>query len=89
MLRLFAETVAKAAFKLALLEDPTKEGSGLVWLHKDGKLTVTPLTTKPKTLRLRQITRVIWKANSNSLILTGEAIADKRQVDFAIIQREV
>ena len=89
MLRLIAETVAKAAFKLALLEDPIKEGTGLVWLHKDGKLVLVPLDTKPKTLRLIKVTKLVWKPTSDSLLLNGLAQADDRTVDFAIIQREV
>lgn len=89
MIRLLAETVAKAAFKLALLEDPIKEGSGLVWLYKDGKLVIAPLDAKPKTLCLREVTRLVWKATSNSLILNGIAKADNKAVTFAIIQREV
>jgi len=88
MLRLFAETVAKAAFKLALLDDPTIEGSGLVWLHKDGKLVLVPLDKKPNNLQLIKVTKIIWKSSSDSLLLNGLAKADDKIVNFAIIQKE-
>ena len=88
MIRHIAKIVTKAALKLALLEDPILETNGLVWLHKDAKLTIA-VGQKPKTLRLLNVETVEWQLENNCLVVTGKVLADSRQVDFSLVQREV